>query len=627
MTTATIRDLHVSLERDGARSDVLRGIDLDIAPGEIVGLVGESGSGKSMLAMSLLGLLPDAARPEVTGAVTVQGTDMVHGTDAERRAARRSSLGAVFQDPMTSLNPTMRIGRQITEAGPDRAGAVALLDSMGVPDPELRFIVYPHELSGGLRQRVMAAIAMAGRPALIVADEPTTALDVTVQAQLLDLLQELRDDHGCSVLLITHDLGVASRIADRIAVMYAGRLAEVGPTAAVLGAAAHPYTAGLLRSRLSLALDREARLPALPADTLDPAERLVGCPYRARCPLAVARCATDMPGLDASVPAADHAAACWRDADTVRATGGGTATDPPAVTDPTAATDADDAGRASRPTADTTTREARTTQAERPTAATPTAGATPTVPAAADAVVVEDLVCTYTTGRGRRARTVEAVRGVSFRVPAGRSLAIVGESGSGKSTILRAVAGLVPARSGRITVAEGGAQMVFQDAGSSLTPWMTVGETLRERLVPARLGRTETDRRVAEALDAIGLPATVARLRPVDLSGGQRQRVALARATIVRPAVLLCDEPTSALDASLAAVTLNTIRDMRRELAMTVLFVTHDLAVARLMGDHIAVVERGRVIETGPADAVIHDPQEQYTRTLVASVPEIAVPA
>ncbi|PZE62858.1 peptide ABC transporter ATP-binding protein [Curtobacterium sp. MCPF17_001] len=612
MTTATIRDLHVSLERDGARSEVLRGIDLDIAPGEIVGLVGESGSGKSMLAMSLLGLLPDNARPEVTGTVTVQGTDMVHGTDAERRAARRSSLGAVFQDPMTSLNPTMRIGRQITEAGPDRAGAVALLDSMGVPDPDLRFSVYPHELSGGLRQRVMAAIAMAGRPALIVADEPTTALDVTVQAQLLDLLQELRDDHGCSVLLITHDLGVASRIADRIAVMYAGRLAEVGPTAAVLSTPAHPYTAGLLRSRLSLALDREARLPALPADTLDAAERLVGCPYRARCPLAVAPCATEMPGLDASVPAAGHAAACWRDADTVRATGGRTATDPTAVTD------AGDAGRASRPTADAHTREARPAQPDLPT----TGATTP-----ADAVVVEDLVCTYTSGRGRRARTVEAVRGVSFRVPAGRSLAIVGESGSGKSTVLRAVAGLVPARSGRITVAEGGAQMVFQDAGSSLTPWMTVGETLRERLVPARLGRTETDRRVAEALDAIGLPTSVARLRPADLSGGQRQRVALARATIVRPAVLLCDEPTSALDASLAAVTLNTIRDMRRELAMTVLFVTHDLAVARLMGDHIAVVERGRVIETGPADAVIHDPQEQYTRTLVASVPEIAVPA
>jgi len=617
MTTATIRDLHVSLERDGARSEVLRGIDLDIAPGEIVGLVGESGSGKSMLAMSLLGLLPDAARPEVTGEVTVQGTDMVRGTDAERRAARRSSLGAVFQDPMTSLNPTMRIGRQITEAGPDRAGAVALLDSMGVPDPDLRFSVYPHELSGGLRQRVMAAIAMAGRPALIVADEPTTALDVTVQAQLLDLLQELRDDHGCSVLLITHDLGVASRIADRIAVMYAGRLAEVGPTAAVLGTPAHPYTAGLLRSRLSLALDRDARLPALPADTLDPAERLVGCPYRARCPLAVARCATEMPGLDASVPAPDHAAACWRDADTVRATGAL----PDAASAP-GVTGADDTGRASRPTV-----EDRPTQADRPTTVATTAPGATAAPTPADAVVVEDLVCTYTTGRGRRARTVEAVRGVSFRVPAGRSLAIVGESGSGKSTVLRAVAGLVPARSGRITVAEGGAQMVFQDAGSSLTPWMTVGETLRERLVPARLGRTETDRRVAEALDAIGLPATVARLRPADLSGGQRQRVALARATIVRPAVLLCDEPTSALDASLAAVTLNTIRDMRRELAMTVLFVTHDLAVARLMGDHIAVVERGRVIETGPADAVIHDPQEQYTRTLVASVPEIAVPA
>jgi peptide/nickel transport system ATP-binding protein len=611
MTTATIRDLHVSLERDGQRSEVLRGIDLDIAPGEIVGLVGESGSGKSMLAMSLLGLLPESAHPEVTGEVTVQGTDMAHGAEADRRAARRSSLGAVFQDPMTSLNPTMRVGRQITEAGPDRAGAVALLDSMGVPDPEMRFSVYPHELSGGLRQRVMAAIAMAGRPALIVADEPTTALDVTVQAQLLDLLQALRDDHGCSVLLITHDLGVASRIADRIAVMYAGRLAEVGPTAQVLGTPAHPYTAGLLRSRLSLGLDREARLPALPADTLDAAERLVGCPYRARCPLVVARCATDTPGLDASVPAPDHAAACWRDVETVRSAG-------PTV----GVTSGGDAGAATRPAP-----EARAPEGPRRVGEAAAQDATTSRTTAPDAVVVEDVVCTYTTGRGRRARTVEAVRGMDFRVPAGQSLAIVGESGSGKSTILRAVAGLVPVRSGRISVADGGAQMVFQDAGSSLTPWMTVGETLRERLVPARLGRTATDRRVAEALDAIGLPAAVARLRPADLSGGQRQRVALARATVVRPAVLLCDEPTSALDASLAAMTLNLIRDMRRELAMTVLFVTHDLAVARLMGDRIAVVERGRIIETGPADAVIRDPQEQYTRTLVAAVPEIAVPA
>jgi peptide/nickel transport system ATP-binding protein len=590
--TATIRDLHVSLERDGVRSEVLRGIDLEIAGGEIVGLVGESGSGKSMLAMSLLGLLPDAARPEITGEVSVQGTDMAHGSDADRREARRTALGAVFQDPMTSLNPTMRVGRQIVEAGQDRAGSIALLDSMGVPDPEMRFSVYPHELSGGLRQRVMAAIAMAGRPALVVADEPTTALDVTVQAQLLDLLRELRDEQGCSVLLITHDLGVASQIADRIAVMYSGRLAEVGPTASVLTAPAHPYTAGLMRSRLSLGLDRAERLPTLVPDTLTPEERLVGCPYRARCPLAFDTCATDMPDLDASVVAADHAAACWAPAELVRSD----------ATSPRPATSEADATRPSR--------------------------LSDPLPAGdAPAVVVADVVCTYETGRGRRKRVVEAVRGMDFAVAAGESLAIVGESGSGKSTILRAIAGLVPVRSGRIAVAEGGAQMVFQDAGSSLTPWMTVGEALRERLVAARLGRAEADRRVTATLDAIGLPATVARLRPADLSGGQRQRVALARATIVRPAVLLCDEPTSALDASLAAMTLNLIRDMRQELAMTVLFVTHDLAVARLMGDRIAVVERGRIVELGEADAVIRDPREAYTRTLVASVPEIAVPA
>ena len=578
--TASVRDLHVSLERGGTRSQVLRGVDLDVARGEIVGLVGESGSGKSMLALSVLGLLPDAARPHVTGQVRVLDTDMAHGPESARRAARRTALGAVFQDPMTSLNPTMRIGRQIVEAGQDRDGAIRLLGAMGVPDPQLRFQVYPHELSGGLRQRVMAAIAIAGRPALVVADEPTTALDVTVQAQLLDLLRELRDDLGCSVLLITHDLGVAAQIADRIAVMYAGRLAEVGPTAQVLGAPSHPYTAGLLRSRLSLTVDRTHRLPTLAADTLTPAERLHGCAYRARCPLAVDRCATDTPDLDDSRPAPDHGAACWFPGETVRS----------GAAEPTAAVRSGTAPVSGEP-----------------------------------AVVLDDVVVTYTTGHGRRRRTVEAVRGVSFGVAAGEALALVGESGSGKSTVLRAIAGLVPVASGRIALAAGGAQMVFQDAGSSLTPWLTVGETLRERLAPLRLGRAETTRRVEEALAGIGLPASVARLRPADLSGGQRTRIALARATIVRPAVLLCDEPTSALDASLAATPLNLIRDMREELAMTVLFVTHDLAVARLMGDRIAVVQSGRVVEIGDADTVIGDPREPYTRALVASVPEIEV--
>jgi len=585
---AAVRDLRVSLERDGVRSEVLRGVDLDIARGEIVGLVGESGSGKSMLALSVLGLLPEAARPHVSGTVRVGDTDMAHGPEAERRAARRTALGAVFQDPMTSLNPTMRVGRQIVEAGRDREGAIALLGAMGVPDPRLRFQVYPHELSGGLRQRVMAAIAIAGRPALVVADEPTTALDVTVQAQLLDLLRELRDDLGCSVLLITHDLGVAAQIADRIAVMYAGRLAELGPTTEVLADPSHPYTAGLLRSRLSLTLDRSRRLPTLVPDPLTPDERLTGCPYRGRCPLAVAKCAQETPALDSSRPSAGHGAACWFPGATVRA---GVA------------------------------------EAVRPAAVPRVPGAAGAAPDAAPAVLVEDLVCTYTSGHGRRRRRVEAVRGISFRVAAGEALAVVGESGSGKSTVLRAVAGLVPVRSGRVALAEGGAQMVFQDAGSSLTPWLTVGETLRERLAPARLGRAEADRRVAEALAGTGLPASVARLRPGDLSGGQRQRVALARATIRRPAVLLCDEPTSALDASLAATTLNLIRDMREELAMTVLFVTHDLAVARLMGDRIAVVEAGRIVEIGDAEAVIAAPQQPYTRALVAAVPEIGVRA
>ncbi|MFI7587343.1 ATP-binding cassette domain-containing protein [Spongisporangium articulatum] len=509
---AEVEDLSLSLVRNGRRSEVLHGVNLSLAPGEILGLVGESGSGKSVLALALLGLLPDAAHPETSGAVRVTGVDMLTAAPDELRRVRREALGAIFQDPMTSLNPTMQIGRQIAETTGDDEESVRLLETVGVRDATLRLRVFPHELSGGLRQRVMAAIAVAGRPRLIVADEPTTALDVTVQAKLLDLLRELRDDFGCSVLLITHDLGVADQIADRLAVLYRGDLVEVGPAAEVVRDPQHSYTRSLLASRLSLSTPRDERFPA----------------------------------VEAAVPA------------------------PPAVR-------------------------------------------------------IRDLRREYRAHR----ETLTALDGVSLDVGAGEALAIVGESGSGKSTLLRIVAGLETATGGSVQLSgTGGAQMVFQDAGSSLTPWLAVGELLGERLRAGRprrerLSRGETARRVNAALDAVGLPAEVAKARPAELSGGQRQRVALARATIVPPAVLLCDEPTSALDASLAKSVLELIRDLRLRLGMTVLFVTHDLAVARLMGDRIAVMQQGRVVELGAAEQVIGAPQEEYTRHLLAAVPAI----
>ncbi|WP_083401515.1 oligopeptide/dipeptide ABC transporter ATP-binding protein [Pseudofrankia sp. EUN1h] len=592
---ARVRGLTVALTRGGVTSPVLRGVDLDIAPGEIVGLVGESGSGKSVLALTLMGLLPAAARPRVGGEVEVAGTDPVRGTPAQRRRLRREHLGVIFQDPMTSLNPTMRVGRQITEVTGDAGEAVRLLTAVGVPEPVRRLRAFPHELSGGLRQRVMAAIALTGRPALVIADEPTTALDVTVQAQLLALLAELRDEFGCAVLFITHDLAVAAQITDRIVVLYQGRVAEAGPTRDVLADAVHPYTAGLLGSRLDLDTPRSGALRTLPPEPGDVAARLVGCAYHTRCPLAVDRCAVEQPPAQEHRPG--HWRACWRPASDVAAAPA------PATTVPA-------------PRAEAVPAVPAVAVAAGPTTAV-------SAPAGPPVVEIRGLHCRFTTRGGRGPKhVVHAVRGVDLDVAAGEALAIVGESGSGKSTLLRVIAGLTQPSDGR-AVLRGEAQMVFQDAGSSLTPWLTVGSLLRERLRPLRLGRAGTAARIAETMDLLGLPPAVLGARPAELSGGQRQRICLARAVLVPPAVLLCDEPTSALDASLAASVLDLIRGLRARFGMAVVFVTHDLAVARLMGERIAVVAGGEIVEIGDTDTVLTTPSHERTRALLAAVPRL----
>ncbi len=305
---ARIEDLSVTFRRGALDIQAVRGVSLDIRRGEILGLVGESGSGKSVLGLSLLGLLPAEPPPATSGAVTVCGKDMLNGSAGLRHAVRRASLGAVFQDPMTSLNPTMRVGRQVIEAAGSEDEAVRLLRAVGIPDAARRMASFPHELSGGLRQRVMIAMAIAGSPALVIADEPTTALDVMVQAQVLALLRSLRDDIGCSFLMITHDLGVAAQVADRIAVLYAGRIAELGPAATVLRAAAHPYSAALTRSRLSLSSRRGQPLATLPGEVPDPASPPPGCPFQPRCALARDEC-TVRPPEPAEV-APGHLSAC-----------------------------------------------------------------------------------------------------------------------------------------------------------------------------------------------------------------------------------------------------------------------------------------------------------------------------
>ncbi|MET0704118.1 MAG: ABC transporter ATP-binding protein [Mycobacterium sp.] len=583
---ASVGDLCVTFQRNGQSVHALRGVSLRIEAGEILGLVGESGSGKSVLGFSMLGLLP--AHADVKGTVRVAGSDMVRGEPKALRKVRRLDLGAIFQDPMTSLNPTMRIGAQVAEAAGSEEEALRLLTAVGIPDPKRRLRAYPHELSGGLRQRVMIAIAIAGDPELIVADEPTTALDVTVQAQVLRLLARLRDEIGCSIVLITHDLGVAAQISDRIAVLYAGRIAEVGPTPSVLNEPAHPYTIGLLRSRLTLETSRDHRLAALAGVVPSPVTPLPGCAFEPRCVLSIPECTATPPDPIAVAPG--RVSACIRPLAEVAAEFGSHSTNTAEHFASTKSHDGDE------------------------------------IPA----VSVSDVTKAFTVKRKMFDRSadgggkLQALRGISLTVGQGESLALVGESGSGKSTLLRVIAGLEKPTTGSVKLAGAlGPQMVFQDAGASLTPWLSVGELIAERLRHTKMSRKDRNDAVAEVLQRVGLPLDITKSRAGQLSGGQRQRVSLARATVVPPSVLLCDEPTSALDVSLAASVLNLIGDLRRTLDMSVIFVTHDLSVARVVADRVAVMYLGRIIEIGPADDVIARPTHPYTQALVDSIPDL----
>src|SRR6202171_3921787 len=400
---AAITDLHATFRRNGRDVHALRGVSLDIAPGEILGLVGESGSGKSVLGFTMLGLL---SQVRVQGSVKVAGTDMVTGDAKTLRKVRRLDLGAIFQDPMTSLNPTMRIGKQVTEAAGSEEEALKLLTAVGIPEPKRRFRAYPHELSGGLRQRVMIAIAIAGNPELIIADEPTTALDVTVQAQVLRLLQRLRSEIGCSIMLITHDLGVAAQISDRIAVLYAGRIAEIGPTAEVLGTPAHPYTHGLLRSRLTLDTARHRKLAALAGSVPSPVDPLPGCAFSPTCVLAPTACEGTPPAPMTIAPS--RVSACIVPVEAVSAELGSRLTTTTEDIEP----------------------ETESTETSEP-----------------PAVVLHAAV--------KACGKLQALRGISLTVAHGESVALVGESGSGKSTLLRVIAGLEKPSSGTIELAGG----------------------------------------------------------------------------------------------------------------------------------------------------------------------------
>ncbi len=598
---ASVEDLRVGFATQRGIVQALRSVTLEVMPGEVVALVGESGSGKSVLGMSLLGLVSQMRGAQVSGQVSVAGVDMLNNPDSTRRLVRREALGAVFQDPLTSLDPTMKIERQLTERGIKRARALKNLRDAGVPDPERRLSQYPHELSGGLRQRVSIAMAIGtsvpaggvhtvtdprGVPRLIVADEPTTALDVSVQAQIVLLFDRLRREHGCAVLFVTHDLGVAASIADRIAVMYAGRLCEVGSAADVLQRSTHPYTRALLEARVSVDTPRGAEVRGIAGAPPDPTAPPPGCPYAPRCTRAKEDCTVAPPELrPAPGGPPSRTVACLH---------------PLLEGDvPQQAAPSPSNGRAPRASAPTSEQEA----------------------ALELRAVSKSFVVRGPTGKADR--KVHAVNRVSLTVPAGGSVALVGESGCGKTTTLRLACALMAPDSGEVAWARGAGrpQLVFQDAGSSLTPWRTVGAMLAEQLARRGVPRRERLSRAVELLQQVGLDERAAGAKPRELSGGQRQRAAIARALASEPRLLICDEPVSALDASLAIRVLDLLAELRSRLGVALLVVTHDLGVAHRTADEVAVMYRGEVVEQGTTDQIFTRPAHPYTQGLLAAIP------
>jgi peptide/nickel transport system ATP-binding protein len=620
----TVTDLAVTFDTPRGAVRAVDGITLTIGRGESVGVVGESGSGKSVTATALMGLLPPYAH--TTGSITFDGTEVLTQSSRALRQLRGSRIGMVFQDPNASLNPVRTVGAQLTETlgvlrGLGRAAAVRhavdLLGQVGLPEPRRQLASYPHELSGGMRQRVMIALAMAGEPDLLIADEATTALDVSVQAQILVLLGQLIADRGMSLLVITHDLGVAATVSDRIAVMYSGRLAEVGDSGAVFANPTHPYTYALMRCIPSLDAPLDQAMTSIAGQAPDPLHRPSGCAFSDRCPLVVDRCRAERPPLAPNIGQESHHSACWvtRDSTIPLAHQIASATPPAETTEGT-------------PTAE---------PAERP----------PSVvqePGRRDGTLlrVRELEVRYRVRQpflSRAPRRLVAVRGVDLEIMPGRTLGLVGESGSGKSSTARAVLMLEPHTTGSVSYfgreltglrerqlrpMRTHLQMIMQDITTSLSPRFTVQEAILEPLRAHRIdppgGRTA---HIAALLRDVSLPTDVAERMARELSGGQRQRVNLARALSTDPDLIVADEPTSALDVSIRAQILNLMRRVQAQRGLSYLFISHDLTVIRQMCDTVAVMYLGKVVETGDRDRIFTRPRHPYTRALLAAVPRI----
>ncbi len=605
-----LRDLRVTFGQGDSQVTAVDGVSYEVRPGETLGIVGESGSGKSVTVMGALGLL-GSADAAVSGAVELGGRDILELPAKERRRLLGDDVAVVFQDPKSALNPVLRVGDQIAETirlhHPEftrkevDARVIELLGLVGVPHAEVRVRQYPHEFSGGMCQRVVIALAIANNPRVLIADEPTTAVDVSVQAQLLEVLRTAARETGAATILISHDMGVIAEMADRVCVMYGGRVVETGPVAEIFAAPTHPYTQGLLASipRLDDAIGRLHPIPGAPPD---PRQIGKGCAFAPRCALRAGRaiCVDERPELEPS--SGGCLAACHF------------------------------------------TAELTQEEAERPVAVIERLPKAPDAPEAVEQQPepllrvrgLEKRFPIRSGAFGQHRRELRAVDGVDFDILPGETLGLVGESGCGKSTtakllmrLERPTAGSIDfegeeigsLRGSELRLARRRMAMVFQDPKASLDPRLTVADNIAEPLRIAGWSRDRRRARVAELLEQVGLASHHTHRMPDEMSGGQRQRVAIARALALKPRLLIMDEPVSALDVSVQAQVLNLLADLKAELGLSYLFVSHDLSVVRHVSDRVAVMYLGKIVETAPSDEIFLAPRHPYTRALLDAVP------
>jgi peptide/nickel transport system ATP-binding protein len=601
-----VRDLRVSFVTDDGTVEAVQGLSFSVERGQTLGIVGESGSGKSVATQAIMGLSPAA---HVVGRAEFEGEDLLGLNEEQMRAIRGARISMIFQDPLTSLHPLFRVGSQIAEAieahedvgrqdAEDRA--VELLDTVGIPNPASRARDYPHQFSGGMRQRAMIAMAIALRPALIIADEPTTALDVTVQAQILELLSRLQTEFGTAIILITHDLGVVADFANDVVVMYGGRAMERADVAATFAEPHHPYTQGLLES-IPIYASRAERLHPIkgnPPSSLRPA---TACPFAPRCPHVRGECLVEPPPLKRVGHAPGHLSACILPADRV-----GTSFDV-SVQEP----------------------------------APETAGSPDGVQAGDVLLELEDVVKYFPVKggafAGRSGLKVRAVDGVSLQVHKGETLGLVGESGCGKSTLARLMTALLPVTSGRVSFLSKDLtllnrremrplrrqlQMVFQDPYGSLNPRRRVGSIIGDPFAVHNVSSgAERKQRVQQLMEIVGLSPEHYNRFPAEFSGGQRQRIGIARALALNPELIVCDEPVSALDVSIQAQIVNLLEDLQQEFNLTLVFIAHDLSVVRHVSDRVAVMYLGRIAEIGPVEEIYGRARHPYTASLLSAVP------